>query len=335
MTHRYKPSFGLRRLRGRRPGRQRSRRRRPGRLPARILAVLGVALVLALIGWYVVIPYPWTLVHQNPERTALMQQRVLEAEQDGFALEIQQSWLPLEEISPELVRAIIVAEDYRFREHDGVDWVSLAEEVAWSGDDDFSWVSASDLGALAEAVAYAWAHRQELRGRSTITQQLAKNLYFGTERTLARKGFELVVARRLERRLGKDRILELYLNTAEWGPGVFGAEAAARTYFDRAASSLSLEQAATLAATLPHPLTSNAHLSPSRMEWRRDLLLDRLDPDRDLPLEPTPTRQPPFGVAQDLASLGLDEAGDLGPFPAASSSDAPSAIDGPDSSFRD
>ena len=260
------------------------------------LALLAGALAIGLVLWFVVIPYPWTQSTSNPERTALMEQRLAEAREAGTPLEIRQEWTPLEEISPTLVRAVIVAEDYRFRLHEGVDWVSLAEEVRWTGDDSFSWLSLSDLGALRRALAYAWANRHDLRGRSTITQQLAKNLYFGTDRTLARKAMELVVAGRLERRLGKDRILELYLNVVEWGPGVFGAEAASRRYFGRSAASLSLDQAAALAATLPHPLTSNPAHRPSRMLWRKDLILQRLDPTSGIPAAPLPLPEPEIDI---------------------------------------
>jgi monofunctional biosynthetic peptidoglycan transglycosylase len=280
-----------------------------------LLAFLGVAIAVALSGWYAAIPYPWTLASENPERTALMDQRSEEARAAGRPFEIRQAWVPLEDISPQLVRAVIVAEDYRFRQHQGVDWVSLAEEVEWTGDVEFSWLRASDLRALADAVRFAWDNRDELRGRSTITQQLAKNLYFGTDRSFTRKGLEVVVARRLEHRLGKDRILELYLNTAEWGPGVFGVEAASQEYFGRSASSLTLQQAATLAATLPHPLTSNAKLKPSRMEWRRDLLLERLDPDRKLPPAPVPIREPTFELVRldELAVPTLHDLSGLAP----------------------
>jgi len=261
-----------------------------------LVALLGLTAGAALVAWLVVIPYPWTLRSRNPERTALMEQRAREAHAGDGAFAADQRWVSFDEISPTLVRAVIVAEDYRFRLHEGVDWVSLAEEVEWTGDDAFSWLSPSDLGALRRALAFAWANRDDLRGRSTITQQLAKNLYFGTDRTLLRKAMEVVVAGRLERRLGKDRILELYLNVVEWGPGVFGAEAAARTYFGRSAASLTLDQAAALAATLPHPLTSNPAHRPSRMLWRKDLILRRLDPSSGLPPAPLPLPEPELDV---------------------------------------
>lgn len=244
----------------------------------RLLYAAAAAVVLALVFWFIVLPYPRGLATGDPGMTSLMEQRVREARAAGDSLVIRREWVDLDEISTHMRRAVVVAEDYRFREHEGVDWVSLAEEVQWTGGEDFSWWSPADLRALAGAVAYAWRNRSELRGRSTITQQLAKNLYFGTDRSFARKAMELVVAKRLERHLEKDRILELYLNAAEWGPGVFGVEAAARTYFGRSAADLRLGQAAALAATLPHPLTSNPSHRPGRMAWRRDLIMSRLQP---------------------------------------------------------
>jgi monofunctional biosynthetic peptidoglycan transglycosylase len=244
-----------------------------------------------------------------------MEQRLDEARGQGAPLEVRQTWVPLGEISPNLVRAVLVAEDYRFRLHRGVDWVSLGEEVHWTGDESFSWLSPSDLRALSGAIAYVWGNRNEIRGRSTLTQQLAKNLYFGTDRTLYRKGLEFIVAGRLERRLGKDRILELYLNVAEWGPGIFGVEAAAQAYFGRSASSLTLDQAATLAATLPQPLTSNPSRNPSRMLWRKNLILERLDPSLRIPPAPMPL--------PDL-TIELPEEGPLPDWPTDPTSDSTS-----------
>lgn len=268
----------------------------------RLLRALGVAVVLGLSFWFLVIPYPWTLRSRNPERTALMEQRIDEARERGDTLQIRQEWVPLDQISSRLIRAVLVAEDYRFREHSGIDWVSLAEEVEWSGDEDFSWFSASDLGALRRALAYVWANRSEMRGRSTITQQLAKNLYFGTDRSLRRKALEFVVAQRLEKRLDKDRILELYLNVVEWGPGLFGAEAAAQHYFGRSAANLSLDQAAALAGTLPHPLTSNPGRSPNQMLWRKNLILRRMDPALGIPTAPMPLEPPTIQLEPDTTS---------------------------------
>ncbi|MEX1256965.1 MAG: transglycosylase domain-containing protein [Gemmatimonadota bacterium] len=251
-----------------------------------------MALFLALA--FVWIPWPWGLSSRDPERTALMRQRISEARSAGDTLAIRHDWVPLDQISPNLGRAVILAEDQRFPEHDGVDWHALAEEVQWEGREIFSWTHPGDLVALASALRYAWDHLEEIRGRSTITQQLAKNLYFGTDRSLLRKGMELVVARRLEMTLGKDRILELYLNIAEWGPGIFGAEAASRAYFGRGADALTLEQAAALAATLPHPLTSNPARAPAEMRWRQSIILDRMRPQAPAPPEPPPAIPAPI-----------------------------------------
>lgn len=232
--------------------------------------------LLALLLWFVWIPWPRELDTTHPERTALMDQRFEEARRAGDIVALRQEWVSLQQISPHLVRTVLHAEDQRFREHAGIDWSALADEVHWQGGDTFSWTRSGDLRALVEALRYAWDHRDEVRGRSTLTQQLAKNLYFGTERSLARKAREFVVTQRLERTLHKDRILELYLNVAEWGPGLFGAEAASREYFGKGAGDLTLEEAAALAGTLPHPLTSNPSRVPAQMRWRQTRILEAL-----------------------------------------------------------
>lgn len=237
------------------------------------LLVLPPAMVFL---WLLFLPWPLTLRWRNPGHTAFMEYRIEEAEEGGDTLRIGQDWIPLEGISPNLRRTVLAAEDDRFYRHRGIDWQALAEEVNYQGDTTFSWWRAADRRALREALAYGWAHREGIKGRSTLTQQLAKNLYFTPERSLWRKLAEAVVAKRLELFLPKDRILEIYLNVAEWGPGIFGAEAASRFYFGRDAGDLTLEQAAALAATLPHPLTSNPSFRPARMEWRKANLLSRL-----------------------------------------------------------
>jgi len=142
---------------------------------------------------------------------------------------------------------VIIAEDSRFKTHHGIDFIELRD--AWS----------------------AGRHR----GASTITQQLAKNLYLSPSRSIFRKLKEAVTAVRLELALSKTRIMELYLSTSEWGPGVWGAGAASEAYFGVAPSRLSNAQAAALAATLPQPRTSNPTYRPARMLARRDLILAR------------------------------------------------------------
>jgi monofunctional biosynthetic peptidoglycan transglycosylase len=151
-----------------------------------------------------------------------------------------------------------------------------------------------------------WRQRSRVRGASTISQQLAKNLYLSPSRSPLRKLKEAVTAVRLDAVLTKDRILELYLNVAEWGPGVWGAERASRAYFDVAPGQLDLWQAASLAATLPHPRTSNPTYRPDRMAARRDLILarhygadvvippaDLLEELPEIPLVPPPLLPPP------------------------------------------
>jgi len=146
-----------------------------------------------------------------------------------------------------LERMIIIAEDSRFKTHHGIDFIELRD--AWA----------------------AGGHR----GASTITQQLAKNLYLSPSRSVFRKLKEALTAVRLELALSKDRIMQLYLNTAEWGPGVWGASAASDAYFGVTPAQLSEAQAAALAATLPQPRTSNPAFRPARMLERRDLILAR------------------------------------------------------------
>lgn len=173
-------------------------------------------------------------------------------------------FVALAEISPVLQRMVIIAEDSRFRTHWGIDLIEVREA----------------------------ARAGMRRGASTITQQLAKNLYLSPSRSPFRKIKEAVTAVRLEWALPKDRILELYLNVVEWGPEVWGVDAASRTYFGVAPSALTEEQAAALAATLPHPRSSNPAHRPERMLARRDLILARfrgrnvvIPPAEDLDLD--------------------------------------------------
>jgi len=237
-----------------------------------------VPLALAGAAWFylIILPWPVLLRWREPGRTSLMELRLDQARERDEPFELRREWVPLDRLSPNLRRAVILAEDGNFFEHRGIDWEALGEELNYRGDEDFSFLDPSDVAALARALDYYRSNREKIRGRSTITQQVAKNLYFGPERSLLRKLDEFVVAKRLEWFLPKDRILEIYLNVAEFGPGIFGAEAAARHYFGRSATSLSRGQAAALAATLPHPLTSNPRTRPAEMRWRQQRILGRM-----------------------------------------------------------
>jgi monofunctional glycosyltransferase len=170
----------------------------------------------------------------------------------------------LTDISPVLQRMVVIGEDSRFWTHHGIDPAELADALGIDRSRG-AWASLRTL----------WLRRDRMRGASTITQQLAKNLYLSPSRSLLRKVKEGVTALRLELALPKTRILELYLDVAEWGPGVWGAQAASRTYFGVPASQLDERSAAALAATLPHPHGSNPAYQPEAMRTRRDLILAR------------------------------------------------------------
>jgi monofunctional glycosyltransferase len=199
-------------------------------------------------------PPVWWQTHW-PRRTAMMRH---------WDDPTQLSPAPLDAFAPSLQRMVIIAEDSRFRSHPGIDLVEIADALG----------VAPGTGMWGSLRA-AWRGRDRLRGASTITQQLAKNLYLSPSRSAFRKLKEAVTALRLEGALSKDRILELYLNVAEFGPGLWGADAGARAYFGVPPARLGEEQAAALAATLPHPRTSNPLFHPARMLARRNLILAR------------------------------------------------------------
>jgi monofunctional biosynthetic peptidoglycan transglycosylase len=218
-------------------------------------------LLLALAGWLLgTWPPPFWWRDHWPRETAMM--RLTRARYGGAGAPYRP--VALEDISPHLRRVIIIAEDSRFRSHGGVDLVELKEAVGVPPDAGF-WRTA----------AAVWRRRDGVRGASTITQQLAKNLYLSPSRNPLRKLKEALTAVRLELALPKDRVLELYLNVVEWGPEVWGVERASREYFGVPPAALDVWQAASLAATLPHPRTSNPAYHPGRMAARRDLILAR------------------------------------------------------------
>jgi monofunctional glycosyltransferase len=181
------------------------------------------------------------LATTNPGKTSVMRQREREALAAGRKPVYEQSWVPLSRISRHLVHAVLASEDQKFFGHEGVDWEAIQKAV----DEDRK-------------------KRRFARGGSTITQQLAKNLFFTTHKSLLRKGRELVAAHWLETDLSKARILELYLNVIEWGEGVYGAQAAALRYYGKPASALDADEAAGLAGMIPNPRRINPRVSPAR-----------------------------------------------------------------------
>jgi len=184
----------------------------------------------------------------DPPTTAVHIQRRLQAWIHHKPYRERYKFIPLSQISPDLQRAVIAAEDARFYQHHGFDWhaIQLAAEKDMEGG--------------------------RIRGGSTITQQLVKNLFFGTGRSFLRKGAEFTLVPVAELVLGKQRILELYLNVIEWGPGIYGAESACRYYDKTAARNIGREQAARLAAILPAPRKRR----PERMNNYSELILERM-----------------------------------------------------------
>jgi monofunctional glycosyltransferase len=183
----------------------------------------------------------------DPQSTTFQRSEAFRIARDKGRLRWSQEWVPYSRISDNLKRAVIASEDDSFTTHDGVDWEAL--EKAWERNQKAEERAAKQAGARPNATARA----VKIVGGSTITQQLAKNLLLSGERTLLRKGQEIVLTFALERMMGKERILEVYLNSVEWGEGVFGAEAAARHYWRKSASQLTAYEAARLAVMLPRP----------------------------------------------------------------------------------
>jgi monofunctional biosynthetic peptidoglycan transglycosylase len=209
------------------PGRPGSRWRRRLRLAAEIITIVcGVSAT----GLWCSLPDTSRLADENPTSTAFIDLRREQAAAAGKPFKLQWQWRPLGKISRYLRAAVIYAEDARFYTHEGVDW-----------------------DAIEQAFERNWSEGGMTVGGSTITQQLAKNLYLSPSRNPIRKLRELLIAYSLEDDLTKQRILELYLNVAEWGDGIFGAEAAAKHWFGHSSQSLSPSEAARLAIALPNP----------------------------------------------------------------------------------
>jgi monofunctional biosynthetic peptidoglycan transglycosylase len=219
----------------------------------RLLGRLGFGLLFLLLGLaihdYLSLPDVSPLKRLNPKTTAFMELRDAQARRIGERPTRRQQWLSYGAIAEHLKKAVILSEDAAFFSHAGIDFRELRE-----------------------ALKRDWRTGRLERGGSTITMQLAKNLYLSPAKNPWRKIKEVLIAKRLEQKLTKSRIFELYLNLVEWGPGIYGAEAAARHYFAKSAADLEPAEAATLAALLPNPRNPR----PPALLHRRNLILNRM-----------------------------------------------------------
>ena len=217
-------------------------------------AAVAAAIAFGVVAYvYLTLPDVRVLAATNPTTTAFMKLRADEAAREGRTLRHQHRWVRYSRISKNLQRAVIVAEDSRFFQHEGVDLEELRKSIEIN----------IERGAA-------------VRGASTITQQLAKNLYLSPSRDPLRKLRELIIARRMEAALSKARIFEIYLNVIEWGDGVWGAEAAARRYFGTSAANLSRDQAALLAGAIINPRVLNPARPNRRLFARQRIILARM-----------------------------------------------------------
>jgi monofunctional biosynthetic peptidoglycan transglycosylase len=222
---------------------------------------------------YEVITFPSIskLRNENPTTSSMIEYRLSEARAEGREQRKDMIWVPIEQISPHLQRAVLAGEDARFFEHHGFDWDAI--QSAW---DEAVKEGEKEAKEEGDYDPNDWIPPMPTfkRGASTITQQLAKNLYLSEDRNFLRKGREAVYTYFLEKDLSKKRILELYLNIIEWGDGVYGAEAASRNYFRKSASQLTAQEAAYLSAMIPSPLNVfNPKKNPKRVTRRQKAIL--------------------------------------------------------------
>ena len=194
------------------------------------ILIAAILLPVVFVGFYLVFPRVSALKEKNPEKTSFMKYREREWRAEGKDKKIVQTWVPLSKISPQVVKAVVISEDDKFWTHEGFDF----DEIHKALDKDLK-------------------QKKFRYGASTISQQLAKNLYLTPSKNPVRKLKEVILTWRLEHTLTKKRILELYLNVAEWGDGIFGIEAAARRYYGIPAAFLNADEASRLAAVLPSP----------------------------------------------------------------------------------
>lgn len=215
-----------------------------------IVALCAISCILFLI-LYLSLPDVSELVDTNPSTTAFIELRREEANQKGSLFKLQWNWVPLNQISPFLKQALLYSEDPTFWSHKGI-----------------------DLNRIKRAFQLNWYTKQIKNGGSTITQQVAKNLYLSPSQTIYRKIRECLIAFELERHLNKERILEIYLNISEWGNGVFGVEAAAHHWYQRSAFDLDPQQAVNMVLALPNPFKRDpTNLTPTLKLYTNQLII--------------------------------------------------------------
>ena len=239
-----------------------------------LLGFVTIVTIWLLYEW-VTFPDVAHLADEPPKTTSFMEIRRKELRREGKNDQILYDWVPYGRISPYLRRAVLVAEDNEFYEHSGV-----------------------DVKGMQEAIKKDWEKKRLSHGGSTITQQLAKNLYLSPSRNPLRKLKEYLITRSLEKHLTKKRILEIYLNVVEMGERVYGAEAASRFYFHKPASALSTQQAALLAGCLPNPRAMSPGEPNKRLRARQNMILSRMErwgylAEREVLTAPKPEAPPP------------------------------------------
>ncbi len=237
--------------------------------------ILFLVLLGAVVVWlayeFVTFPSISKLRNENPTTSSMIEYRISEAKKEGKEPRKYQIWMPIEQISPNLAKAVLAGEDTHFFEHKGFDWDAI--QKAWDEAQKEAEKEAKEEGDY-DPDAWIPPMPSFKRGASTVTQQLSKNLYLSEERSFLRKGREAAITYFLERELSKKRILEIYLNIIEWGDGIYGAEAASRFYFKKAAADLTPQEAAYLSAMIPSPLNVfNPQKNPKRVARRQKVIL--------------------------------------------------------------
>ncbi|MBI4412110.1 MAG: monofunctional biosynthetic peptidoglycan transglycosylase [Deltaproteobacteria bacterium] len=254
-----------------------------------------IALVLFVALFFISLPNISYLRDHNPKTTAFMKRYINSVEAKGEDGVIDIRWIPYSRISSNLKKAVLISEDDAFFSHRGF-----------------------DLKQIRESIKRNWRDKKFTRGGSTITQQLVKNLYLAPAKNPLRKIREWIITWQMEKTLTKQRIFELYLNVVEWGPGVYGAESAARYYFGKGCGSLGPSEAAFLAAILPNPVRYGAKRNSKRVAWKTNWILRRMHipppteeqeipPEAPVPVyeEPPPMENIPNGDLPDGEDVPL------------------------------